>query len=125
MNEPNLNTSMIFHERIQGDAVIFSIEGSMLGDPTQEQFRNTYLKHLEAGKRFFIVDLGAARQISSAGLGTFISLYSKTRPKGGELILVNVPAHVVSLFKMTKLDTIFHIQNTLNEALEELARKNT
>ena len=64
-----------------------------------------------------IVDLSKIKYISSNGISWLISLLTKFRNKGGELILLNPSLHVKKLLVMTKLIGIFEIFETEREAI--------
>ena len=46
-----------------------------------------------------------------------VSLSKKIREQGGELRLANLNEDLRTLFELTKLDTLFHIANSRDEAL--------
>ncbi len=116
----NLDTSMIYTQEAQGTATIFRLEGSLMGDSTQQQFKDAVLKLLEQGQKHIVLDFSRVRNVNSAGLGSLITLFSRTRSVGGEFILAAVPQNVRNLLHITRLDTVFVIADTLEEALKRL-----
>jgi anti-sigma B factor antagonist len=116
----NLDTSMIYTQEVHGTATIFRLEGSLMGDSTQQQFKDAVLKLLEQGQKHIILDFSRVRNVNSAGLGSLITLFSRTRSVGGEFILAAVPQNVRNLLHITRLDTVFVISDTIEDALKRL-----
>jgi anti-anti-sigma factor len=116
----NLDTSMIYTQEVHGTATIFRLEGSLMGDSTQQQFKDAVLKLLEQGQKHIILDFSRVRNVNSAGLGSLITLFSRTRSVGGEFILATVPQNVRNLLHITRLDTVFVISDTVEDALKRL-----
>jgi anti-anti-sigma factor len=116
----NLDNSMIYTQEVHGTATIFRLEGSLMGDSTQQQFKDAVLKLLEQGQKHIILDFSRVRNVNSAGLGSLITLFSRTRSVGGEFILAAVPQNVRNLLHITRLDTVFVISDTIEDALKRL-----
>lgn len=115
---PDLN--MTYTQEYQGKAIVFRLEGSLMGDSTQQQFKDAILAQLDAGQKYFVLDMSAVRNVNSSGLGSLITLFSRTRSAGGDFILCNVPSNVRNLLHITRLDTVFPIRDTLQDALNAL-----
>lgn len=91
-----------------------------MGDSTQQQFKDAVLKLLEQGQKHIILDFSRVRNVNSAGLGSLITLFSRTRSVGGEFILAAVPQNVRNLLHITRLDTVFVISDSVEDALKRL-----
>jgi anti-sigma B factor antagonist len=70
--------------------------------------------------RFFVVDLSQVRYISSSGIGLLITMLTKMRNAGGEVFLTSPSEHVKKLLIITKLNNIFTVFDTIEEAKKEL-----
>ena len=55
--------------------------------------------------------------LSSAALGTLITVNNKVRQKGGQLRLSNIDKQIYEVFKITKLDKLFQIYDDEPKAL--------
>jgi anti-sigma B factor antagonist len=64
-----------------------------------------------------VIDFSKTGYIDSSGLGVLVSLSKKIREQGGELRLAGLNADLQTLFELTKLDTLFAITGTAEEAL--------
>ena len=107
---------MSLHVTRQGDVVIVEIEGQLIVSNRQE-LKQRVLDEAEAGARKFLVDFGRTGYIDSAGLGVLVSLAKRLRELGGDLRLANLNDDLQTLFELTKLDTLFAIARTSEEAL--------
>ncbi|HUH13559.1 MAG TPA: STAS domain-containing protein, partial [Longimicrobiales bacterium] len=74
------------------------------------------LEELDNGERKFLIDFAHTGYIDSSGLGVLVSLSKKIREQGGELRLANLNEDLRTLFELTKLDTLFQISNSREEA---------
>jgi anti-sigma B factor antagonist len=59
--------------------------------------------------------------LSSAALGTLITINNKVRTKEGELRLANIDRQIYEVFLITKLNKLFQIHDTREEALASFA----
>src|SRR5690606_25291105 len=75
---------------------------------------------LQAGANQFIVDLSKLEYMNSTGLNILINLVSQARSKGGEMVVAGSTPRISSLFTVTKLDTVFLLENTREEAFSRL-----
>ena len=64
-----------------------------------------------------MVDLKNVHYIDSSGLATFVELFQKMKRYSGHLVLFNLNQGVRSVFEIAKLDTIFKLAATQQEAL--------
>jgi anti-sigma B factor antagonist len=55
--------------------------------------------------------------LSSAALGALITVNSKVRARDGQLRLSNIRPQILEVFKITRLDRLFEIHGTADEAL--------
>jgi len=72
---------------------------------------------LDSGERKLLVDFSRTGYIDSSGLGALVSVSKRTREAGGELRLAGLNDDLRSLFELTKLDTLFTISETPEQAL--------
>ncbi|HLU26491.1 MAG TPA: STAS domain-containing protein [Longimicrobiales bacterium] len=99
------------------DVTVIDVEGQLIVGNRQE-LKQKVLQELEAGGRKFLIDFANTGYIDSSGLGVLVSLSKKIREQGGELRLANLNEDLRTLFELTKLDTLFQISATRDEALK-------
>ena len=58
--------------------------------------------------------------MNSSGLNVLIQLLTKTRNNGGESVIFNVNKKITELLIITKLNTLFKIAETEEEAIKML-----
>jgi anti-anti-sigma factor len=63
-----------------------------------------------------ILDLTGVPYMDSAGMGAIINHYTHCTGKGSRLVVVGVSDRVLELFKMTKVNTIISMAETVDEA---------
>ncbi len=72
---------------------------------------------LEKGERRLLIDFSRTGYIDSSGLGALVSISKRVREAGGDLRLSGLNEDLRSLFELTKLDTLFAITETPEQAL--------
>ena len=83
----------------------------------RQEMKQKVLDALEGGARKFVIDFSRTGYIDSSGLGVLVSLSKKIREQGGDLRLAGLNEDLQTLFELTKLDTLFSITRTPEEAL--------
>jgi anti-anti-sigma factor len=65
-----------------------------------------------------ILDMAGVEAIDSSGIGTILFLAKKCRALGGDLKIASVPPEVKMVIQIVNFDKIFHIFNTLDDAVK-------
>ena len=99
-----------------GGVTLVEVEGQLIVGNRQE-LKQKVLEHLDGGDRKFVIDFANTGYIDSSGLGVLVSLSKKIREQGGELRLSSLNEDLRTLFELTKLDTLFKITDTKEQAL--------
>jgi len=100
-----------------GEVTLVEVEGQLIVGNRQE-LKQQVLEQLENGDRKFVIDFAKTGYIDSSGLGVLVSLSKKIREQGGELRLSSLNEDLRTLFELTKLDTLFRIADSKEQALE-------
>ena len=98
-----------------GVAVV-QVEGQLIVGNRQE-LKELLQAALDKGERRILIDFSRTGYIDSSGLGALVTIYKKIREAGGELRLSGLNEDLRSLFELTKLDTLFAIAETPQQAL--------
>jgi anti-sigma B factor antagonist len=109
---------MSFNVNREGEVTVVDVDGQLIVGNRQE-LKQKVLDELENGARKFLVDFTNTGYIDSSGLGVLVSLSKKIREKGGELRLSTLNEDLRTLFELTKLDTLFRIADSRDEALRD------
>lgn len=69
-----------------------------------------------------LLDMSQLQYMNSTGLNILISVLTRTRKNGGEVLITGMSSGVRQLFVVTKLDSVFTIKGSVDEALAALAK---
>ncbi len=109
---------MSFTLRRFGNATVVDVDGQLIVG-NRHELKEMVLEELERGVRHFIVDFARTGYIDSSGLGVLVGLSKRVRGLDGTLQLTSLNQDLMRLFELTKLDTLFQIRGSLEEALGE------
>lgn len=70
--------------------------------------------------RHFILDLKEVEFMDSSFIGSLVSMLQDVSHMRGRILLCNCQENVAFLFKVTRLDSVFPIFETLDDAKDEL-----
>lgn len=93
-----------------------------LVDPTENQaILQHCIEQLDAQRLFWVVDMSAMSFVNSTGLNFLISLLTRTRTRGGEVVLAGLSDRIKQVLVLTRLQTMFIACASVDEALEFLS----
>ena len=98
------------------DVVIVGVDGQLIVG-NRHDLKKKVLDAVDGGDRKFVIDFAATGYIDSSGLGVLVSLAKKVRETGGDLRLAGLNDDLRTLFELTKLDTLFTIVDSVEEAV--------
>ena len=75
---------------------------------------------INAGCDTLIVDFQSVEFIDSSGLGTFVSTLKRLGSRD-QILLCNLQPNVASTFKLTRMDRVFAIHNSVDEAIKSVS----
>jgi anti-sigma B factor antagonist len=107
---------MAFEIERDADLLIVAVDGQLVVGNRQE-FKQLLLDEVDRGARRVVVDFTGAGYIDSSGLGALVSLGKRVREQGGELRLASLNEDLRTLFELTRLDTLFRLYATRDDAL--------
>ena len=84
------------------------------------QFKGFFVTCINAGNTTIILDLSNVEFIDSSGLGAIVSSL-KTIGPAGDLVICGARDSVMSLFRLTRMNRVFQIFSTEDEALTALS----
>lgn len=114
---------MVFDYKIneENNIEVLSLEGELIDKNQSALLIKQVDELLENGKNRFVIDLSGLKYMNSSGLNVLIQLLTKTRNKGGESIICHVSKKVNELLIITKLNTLFKVVDTKEDAFKLLA----
>ncbi|MEY2704824.1 MAG: hypothetical protein RL407_886 [Bacteroidota bacterium] len=104
-----------FSRKNEGTTHFLLMEGDLIGEEVGPRIVEFVTDALREGAITYVLDLEKVRYISSSGLGLLITLLTKMKNAGGELVLVSPSEHVRKLLAITKLSGIFTILDSMED----------
>lgn len=96
---------------------VITFEGRLMGAETAE-FHAKIKELIESGVTTVIGDLGGVDFLNSSGLGMFIASLTSLRKADGDFILCEASKKIESLFRVSKLFSIFNYYPTFDKAMQ-------
>jgi anti-sigma B factor antagonist len=92
------------------DGILYlTLAGDLIGSPDTQQLVASVNEYLGEAVTNCAVDLSGIRYINSTGIGVLVSLLTKFRSRGGEMVLINPAEHPRKMLALTKLTNIFTV----------------
>lgn len=113
---------MKFNSEVKNDTLIIRLDGDLIGENDGAGILAKATDAIQEKIMKCVIDISSLRYINSSGIGVLITILTKFRNKGGEVYLLNPSESVQKLLVITKLNAIFQIAKTEEEALM-LAKK--
>ena len=107
--KPPPSSQMKTDSAVQDGILFVRLSGDLIGSPDTQQLLQSVDQHLGDELFYCAVDLSGIRYINSTGIGVLVSLLTKFRSRGGELILINPADHPRKMLALTKLNAIFSV----------------
>lgn len=108
----------------EGDVTIIEfLDRNILDEASIQQIGEEIL-HIVEGSAMpkILINFENVDHLSSAALGTLITINNKVRQRDGQLRLANIDQQIYEVFVITKLNKLFHIHKTLTEAIKSFGR---
>ena len=100
-------------------AVISINEDSLIAagsDHLVEEIKNI----LQQGNLGFVIDLKEVNYLNSSGINLLISILTIIRNEEGELVLASISEKIKNLLIITKLNSIFNVEESVDSAINFL-----
>lgn len=111
---------MVVKDKMLGDVVILAVDGEINFNSSPD-FRKSFLKVLDSKAKKVVINLSNVAYVDSSGLATLVEALQKIKGNGGRLRLTNLSAKVKSLFEITKLEKLFEIFASEEDAVRTFA----
>lgn len=109
------------HEIIK-DVLVLRLSGDLIGENHGPELISIINDTINDDIIFCAIDIQDVRYINSSGIGVLITILTKFRNRGGEVILIKPSVSVEKLLVITKLNAIFTIVSNLDHAFRELIK---
>ena len=95
---------------------IIILDGNLLGETDAKPVLAIAQEAFDKQNPNLIVDENLLKYINSTGLSVFVQLHTHAQANGGALCLIGVQDQFKNILEITKLDMIFKICKTIEEA---------
>ncbi len=109
-------------ERKHNGVIILSVEKTLKGEG-ENALRQRLDALVRQGCLQILIDLKNLPYVDSTDLGRLIRSHLSVRQAGGRVRLCNLSERVMSLMKMTRLDTVLELYHTEEEALAHFGKQ--
>ena len=103
-----------------GDATIVKVEVEQMLGYSGTEFQEAVMNCIKSEKKCTIVDLSRVTFISSWGIGMLMYGFTTSQNNGKDFRLAGVSEKIRDTFSKTKMNTVFKIYDTVEEAAAEI-----
>ncbi|GAA4027218.1 hypothetical protein GCM10022409_08940 [Hymenobacter glaciei] len=105
---------------VDNGILFIRLNGDLIGSPDTDQLVQSVNTHLGEDFNQCAVDLSEIRYINSTGISILVSLLTKFRSRGGEMVIINPADHPNKMLAVTKLNNIFTVSPDEATARQQL-----
>lgn len=109
---------------IDQSTILANLSGKIIDTTTSNELVSNIVEKLSPERNKVILNLEKIEYINSNGLNSLIAILTKTRTRGGEVILCNINEKVEKLLLITKLNSVFNIESSIENAQKKLTTFN-
>jgi anti-sigma B factor antagonist len=111
---------MIFEDRVTGPVLTVRPLAKRIDASGAANFKGHFTDWIGEGRRLIVLDLAEVDFIDSSGLVAIVSVLKTITPEG-ELAICCMRESVMSLFRLTRMNRVFRIFGSREQAVEALA----
>ncbi|MCZ4409235.1 STAS domain-containing protein [Cryomorphaceae bacterium 1068] len=100
--------------------VLLEMQGKLVDKAEAIDIGAEVEEQMASDHNHFIIDLSELEYMNSTGLNIILNLMNKCRNNGGEAVVAGSTVRIKSLFSVTKLDTVFTLKDSREEAVQHL-----
>ncbi|KAB2933199.1 MAG: STAS domain-containing protein [Leptonema illini] len=101
---------------MEGNILVIQVEEQRVDMVIARRFREMLAEQIKEHPRQIILDLTRASYFDSSALGALVAFLKDIRAYGGHLVLCNLSRSLLALLKLSKLDLLFDIKGSIEEA---------
>jgi anti-sigma B factor antagonist len=101
-----------------GNIVLIQVKEERMDAHNSDQLKAELARIFASGKTGVVVDLKEVRFIDSSGLGALVSGFKNAAAKQASIKLSSLQSQVKSMFELTRLQRVFDIYASVDEALD-------
>ncbi len=106
------------------DVAILELHGSFNNMKDIDAIKSVANDLFEQGNRKIIIDLANTTFLNSLGIGSLVGIYTMYTKGHGKIKLCQIGKSIKNIFIITKLISIFEVEETREEALKKFKTNN-
>ncbi len=116
---PSAESRLRIRNDASGVTQVEFIDRNILDEANIQQIGEELTSMIEASPSpRLLISFSNVDHLSSAALGTLITINNKIKAKNGKLRLANIDPQIYEVFVITKLNKLFQIHDTTEEAIK-------
>ncbi len=116
---PEIPADPVFEERIVDGVVVISLERGLKG-MAEYLLKERIDALVRDGRLEILIDMTHMPRLDSTELGRLIRAHISARQRGAKVRMCCLSERVMTLMKMTRLDTVLDLHDTEEEALNSI-----
>ena len=105
-------------QKVKNDCLVCNIVGEVNIDNVAE-LKKVFYKIIEDKSRKVVLNLKGLEYIDSSGMACFIEFFKGLKDIQGTMFLCSITPKIMSIFAITKLDKVFKVYDSEDEALKD------
>ena len=103
------------------DIAVLELHGPLIGGDETDELRKKSRDLIEQGNRKAIIDLNYVTYINSTGIGSLVSIHTMYANANGKVKLCGIGKNVENVFVITRLMSVFDIDETRSAAIKSFS----
>lgn len=104
-----------------GDVLVVKPAEKRLDAKVAVGFKESMVEYINNGSNLIVLDLSGVEFVDSSGLGAIVSSL-KVLGRKGDIVIAGVGSSVLQMFSLTRMDKVFKMFPSQEEALQALSR---
>jgi anti-sigma B factor antagonist len=100
-----------------GELVVIELSGRLMEKEQALELLKTIDERIKAGNNKIVLSMKSLEYMNSSGLNILVNILTKARSASGEVVVSDVSPKINELFIITKLNTLFTVWKTREEAI--------
>jgi anti-sigma B factor antagonist len=111
---------MTIEQRMKGSVVVLDLNGRLVLGDGDRLLKDKVNSLVFQGQKRIVLNLGDVSYMDSAGLGELVGVHASVTKAGGRVKIVNLTKRVSDLLTITKVLTVFDVDDSEAEAIRSL-----
>jgi anti-sigma B factor antagonist len=113
---------MRIESRAEGEVTVLQVMDRRIDARSAPDLKQRIGSYISGGAEWLVLDLSEVEFVDSSGLGAIVSAL-KLLGRRGDLVISGARESVQALFKLTRMDKVFRMFGTVEEAQQALGAR--